>query len=262
MAGVLCTYFYLPVNIIAVHSITTNSMGIKYSSNENFFKKWTPSMAYLLGLIYADGSLEDATYLRGRYIRLSSTDKSIISSAKNVLSSEHKIVLIKPINPKWKIRYLIRIGSHEIYNDLVMLGLYPNKSLTMEFPNMPKKYLSHFTRGYFDGDGHVSVEKQGESLKKLKVIFVSGSLNFLLELSDRLDKELNLKIKKVYSGSRAYRLAYSTSDSVKIFKYIYKDANGEYLPRKFAIFKKFFLEYNKWADKEVLRTLEYGAMVK
>jgi len=29
-------------------------MGIKYAVNEDFFKTWTPTMAYLLGFIYAD----------------------------------------------------------------------------------------------------------------------------------------------------------------------------------------------------------------
>jgi hypothetical protein len=27
--------------------------------NENFFKTWSPKMAYILGLIFADGAIED-----------------------------------------------------------------------------------------------------------------------------------------------------------------------------------------------------------
>src|ERR1700722_5093049 len=51
-------------------------MGIKYSVDEHFFKKWNPVMAYLLGFIYADGCM----YLsaRGHYFALTSTDESII----------------------------------------------------------------------------------------------------------------------------------------------------------------------------------------
>lgn len=45
-------------------------MGIKYKVNEDFFNEWSHKMAYILGCYYADGSLEDATYLRGKYIRM------------------------------------------------------------------------------------------------------------------------------------------------------------------------------------------------
>lgn len=50
-------------------------MGVKYDSNERFFDRWNPEMAYVLGFMFADGSLEDASYLRGKYVRVSSTDK-------------------------------------------------------------------------------------------------------------------------------------------------------------------------------------------
>jgi hypothetical protein len=49
-------------------------MGIKYKVDSNFFKTWTPSMAYILGFITADGSLENAAYLRGKYLRICSSD--------------------------------------------------------------------------------------------------------------------------------------------------------------------------------------------
>ena len=29
------------------------------SINQDFFKSWSPNMAYVLGLIYADGTIED-----------------------------------------------------------------------------------------------------------------------------------------------------------------------------------------------------------
>ena len=49
-------------------------MGIKYRVNENFFEKWSPLMAYVLGYIYADGNLDDSPYMRGKYIKITSTD--------------------------------------------------------------------------------------------------------------------------------------------------------------------------------------------
>ena len=40
-------------------------------------------MAYVLGFIAADGSLEDASYLRGKYLRICSSDIEIIEKIKS-----------------------------------------------------------------------------------------------------------------------------------------------------------------------------------
>src|SRR3989344_1919719 len=117
-------------------------------------------MAYVLGYIYADGSLNDSPYMRGKYVQVSSVDKSSIERIKRWLDSEHKITEAKPTFIGGRICFKLRIGSHKIYNDLFRLGLYPNKSLTVKFPRIPKKYFSHFVRGYFDGDGCIYFEKR------------------------------------------------------------------------------------------------------
>lgn len=109
----------------------------------------------------------------------------------------------------------------------------------------------------------MAVVKKGKIFSRMIVVFVSGSLDFLTILSREINVLLHLKINKVYKGSSAYRLAYSTGDSVKIFKYIYKDAEGRFLRRKFGVFKTFFKDYNKWADLETQHILNlYGHVVK
>ena len=106
-------------------------------------------MAYVLGYIYADGSLEDASYLRGRYLRISSKDKEILLKIKKVLDSEHKLQIRKPRQIKYinniyvsKNLYLLRIGDHELFNDLISLGVTPRKSLSLEFPKIPRVFLA------------------------------------------------------------------------------------------------------------------------
>ena len=73
-------------------ALTLIYMGVKYRVNEAFFDSWTQEMAYVLGYFYADGSLEDASYLRGKYVRVSSVEKYSILRIKKWLSSEHTIV--------------------------------------------------------------------------------------------------------------------------------------------------------------------------
>ena len=55
--------------------------------------------------------------------------------------------------------YQFNISNEKIYDDVVSLGLTPNKSLTMQFPNMPNEFIRHFIRGCWDGDGSVFVDK-------------------------------------------------------------------------------------------------------
>ena len=236
-------------------------------------------MAYVLGYIYADGSLEDASYLRGKYLRVSSTEESSIIKIRELLKSEHSITIREP---RWgtffggkryqsKKAYLLRIGSHKIYNSLLKIGLYPNKSLTIKFPIVPKKYLPHFVRGYFDGDGCVSLYrapgKYGQQImKKLSVIFTSGSFSFLETLGLILVYQAGLKHYKVYKGwNRSFQLRYSTVDSIKIFKFIYNQTGKDlFLKRKFAVFKKYFSLQPRRIDKEIatIFKIAYGAVAK
>ena len=246
-------------------------MGVKYKVNEGFFNKWGSTMAYVLGFLYADGSLEDASYLRGKYIRLTSTDKDIVFKIKKWLDSEHTIVYLNPNRQNGKRQYFLRIGSHKLYNSLTKLGLYPNKSLTIKFPKVPKKYLSDFIRGYFDGDGCVHLElssgkKQKVIIKKLSVIFTSGSREFLQKLNFVLKKEVEVNQNNIYNSQRAFQLRYFTSDSIKLFKFLYKKVPQDfYFKRKFRIFVKYFKIRPLVIDREIKNILKYqnkGHVVK
>lgn len=220
-------------------------MGIKYKVNEKFFEKWSPNMAYVLGYIYADGSLDDSPYMRGKYIQITSTDEDSIQRIKNWLSSEHKINQKESNFLGGKICFMLRIGSHKIYNDLFKLGLYPNKSLTVKFPKVLKKYLGHFIRGYFDGDGCVhfarSKGKTGKLIiKRVRVIFTSGSRIFLEEMDKNL-KMMGIEKGKIYLSKRSYQAIYNTKDSVRIFKLMYKNTGiNSFFMRKFKIFNNYF----------------------
>lgn len=246
-------------------------MGIKYEVNENFFKKWSPEMAYVLGYFYADGSLEDASYLRGKYIRVSSIDKLTIVKIRKWLKSKHTIVEINPLTTNGHRRYLLRIGNHTLYNDLISLGLYPNKSLTVKFPNIPQKNFNHFVRGYFDGDGCVRVcmskgKKQQLIIKKLSSVFTCGSKIFLDKLAKQLNKIIGTKNIKIYNGCKSYMLSYSTEDSVKLFKFLYKNLNKNiFLKRKFDRFNDYFKKRPQRIDRgvnNILRYLSNGHVVK
>ena len=216
-------------------------MGIKYKVNENFFKTWSRNSAYVLGFIYADGSLEDSPYIRGKYLRFSSTDRSLVEKIRYSLRSSHNVVAA-PAYGNRKEKYTIRIGSHKIFHDLERLGLHPRKSLDMMLPHVPYRFLSDFVRGYFDGDGCISIGKaKNRPHNKLSVIFTSGSKEFLCSLEHVLKTRCVGECKKVYDSHNSYQLSYCSVSALKILEFMY----GKAIERKLLYLDR---KYNKYRD--------------
>ena len=247
----------------------------RYKCNFDFFKKWTNEMAYVLGFLYADGAVIDAISSRTQYIQFNSTDKELLEKIKIALNSEHPIRVLPPHltvhkNGTYKSAksFILRIGSRRMFNDLIRLGVIPNKSKISIFPIVPVSYLNHFIRGYFDGDGCIFLQlakgkKIKTIIKKLSVIFTSGSKIFLEGLNFNIRKVIDLRQDKVYNSHHSYQLRYSTSDSIQLFKFLYKTVHQKniYLRRKFKIFLKYFLLRPLKIDKDIkniLENLDYG----
>ena len=127
----------------------------KYKLNENYFSIIdSETKAYFLGLIYSDGCVSKTT-LR---ISLQEEDEYLLIKFLNEIESDAKLYHI----PKRKITHkgqkLVSISNVKIVNDLYNLGVTQKKSLSINFPTIeqvPEKYLNHFIRGVFDGDGSV-----------------------------------------------------------------------------------------------------------
>ncbi len=221
-------------------------MPIYKTKNENFFKKWTPEMAYVLGFFAADGNM--LKNKRGaHFIEFQSTDKEIINKIRKVLKTNLAIGKYQSKYKNHNKRYRLQIGSKEIFNDLLKLGLTPNKSLTLKMPKVPNKYLSHFTRGYFDGDGNVSisyyVRRARNNKKSITILsgFTCGSKKFLEELFIKLKQLSNVFGGTLYHHSGAHRLFFSVKDSLVLYKFMYANTtNNLFLARKKKVFEKYF----------------------
>ena len=206
-------------------------------------------MAYVLGFMYADGSVENAPAMRGKYIRVACTDRDIVESIRFLMESEHNIVRTKKTG-KYKDVFLLRIGSKKLFFALNELGVTERKSLSLKFPLVPTEFLTDFIRGYFDGDGCAHIERSNEGkLKRLTTVFTSGSFDFLQELQKHLHEIAHLSnTKKIYKTkgqfSSAYQLRYSTRDSIKLYKLIYPNRLSRkiFLKRKYDIFRLYFEE--------------------
>lgn len=210
-----------------------------YNVDESFFKKWTPSMAWVLGIAASDGCTSIFKAKNTSYVfSLIMKDKDIIGKVKKALNADQPIFR-KEVKTGFGSGQFwgIQIYSKIIVTDLIKKGIIPRKSKTLNFPAIPKEFFFHFVRGYFDGDGCV----YKPSKKKLKKwpgtrnspIFTSGSKNFLIELQKHL-RARHFPC-SLYSNGDAYNL----STSPKLWQLLYKERDQWYGRRKFALVSQY-----------------------
>jgi hypothetical protein len=192
----------------------------KYHLNEDYFKCWSPNMAYILGFFLADGVVSG----EGRTVSFAQKEIEILDEIRHEMKSNH------PIGEYKNGVYFLNINSKIIKDDLMNIhGLTPNKSKTVKFPYVLEEYMHHFIRGYFDGDG--SIYKKGNMIN-----FVGGSYSFILELRDILEDKGFDPI--ITSKDNHFRIYISCKKTIKQFgDWIYNDKKL-YLKRKFDIYNK------------------------
>lgn len=215
-------------------------MPIFKAKNEDFFKKWSPEMAYVLGFFAADGNMMRHKN-GGCYIELTSNDLEILEKIKKMMDFDNKISIR---NRNHGISYRVQLGSKVLFEDLTELGFTPNKSKTIKFPDVPKRLLKDFVRGYFDGDGCAHLGKHwAKDRNKLRwvfnVRFCSGSYDFLKSLWSELNKN-GIKGGYLYDKSgKGYDLVFSWKKGVDLCRLMYNNVSSDmYLNRKYEIFQR------------------------
>ena len=218
-------------------------MPVPRNLNHDFFKEWTPEMAYILGFFTADGCMIRNN--RGaHFIEFHINDRCILVFIKSALRSNHKIALRRRGGNR-QDGYRIQFGSKKMFTDLQGLGLTQRKSLSIKLPNIPSQFFGHYVRGYFDGDGCVYFARlqcadRKRPRKIFSTLFTSGSKVFLEELHQALRRH-GLEGGSLHKKSRGgFDMSFSHRDSLALYRLMYNTApdTGFYLPRKYKIFQK------------------------
>lgn len=200
-------------------------------------------MAYVLGFMFADGSLLDTNdSSRTYYLQFSNNNLPLLENIRTLMKSDHPIYIRKAHVMKHKLKeyqaktsYVFKFGNKSMYNDLLLLGITHRKSNTMRLPHVPSEYFSFFLRGYFDGDGCISATLlHGRKTPRLRVIFTSGSEQFLTELSLMIAGYIKINTPRYYRSTGAFNLMLSDFSAYKVLKFIYSQLNNApYLERKY-----------------------------
>lgn len=203
---------------------------------EAFFDNWSPNLAYILGYFAADGSMYKNPR-GGCYIAFTSCDLSLIQSVKKVLRVSNNIEIYQSKHANWKLRFTLQIGSKIAFNKLLAIGLTPKKSLSLVLPPVPDIFISHFIRGYFDGDGSIyyGLSKRSNRNGYARHFHLSircGSKNFLDNLRAKISSLYKIGQGSLSYNSRAFTLAYSGTDVVKLYGFLYPNKFIPHLIRK------------------------------
>ncbi|MFA6416453.1 MAG: LAGLIDADG family homing endonuclease [Candidatus Paceibacterota bacterium] len=209
--------------------------------NKDFFKHWTPEMAYVLGFFAADGYIT-VNKRGGQFWSIQIIDQKLLEQIKKIIGSNHKIG-VRTRKENENTVYRLQIGSIEMCNDLRKLGYGERKTKNMSIPSVPRKFFPDFLRGYFDGDGNVWVgykHKDKKPTLTMQVSFTSCSGVFLSSLREVL-ANFGLGKGSLYDRDTAFRLSYSAMDGIKLYRLMYLCYSiGElYLPRKRKVFERF-----------------------
>jgi len=213
---------------------TRRQVARKYKFNEKFFSSWSPNMAYILGLIYADGCLLDGS------IFISSQNEEYLKQIASVMSFD-KPPIHGPYSPSGTCDLYIR--SLIVYDDLTRIGLTPRKSLTMIFPDIPDDIFGDFVHGFFDGDGSVC---KCNHARTIYASFSSGSRCFIEILESKLRKH-GLSQRKLYTRKNVniWTILYGAkADNLKLYDLMYSSNCTLCLARKKAVFDTFMALFN------------------
>jgi intein/homing endonuclease len=127
------------------------------------------------------------------------------------------------------------IGNKHLWTTLNNYGCTPRKSLTLKFPDKTifksKDLIRHFIRGYFDGDGCVTLQKNKYSIRPY--VSIIGTWEFLNSIEHYLNYPTLAKIyKDKRSQKNTYTLWFKTIESFDFLDKVYENATI-YLNRKY-----------------------------
>ena len=224
-----------------------------------FFNKKNSKTAYWAGFLMADGSLSKNNNL----------EFSQKIQSKNVLEAFCKDLKI----PKKKIkigvasyksngkkyyfkRCRVSVSAPNLTSSLKNWGLIPNKTYIFKPPKIEKKLLPHYLRGWFDGDGHISVYTPNKSIiPKFQFGVTGGSkhLEWFAQKTQSLgfDKNFYYLKKRGYDHSYDIRISSPKIIYLKKFADILKVKNNFHFPEKWRNFFKY-----EYFDKVALNILE------
>lgn len=226
----------------------------KYQCDHYYFNVIdTPTQAYWLGFIMADGNIDNRKDRKNTHrltIRLAKSDEHHLEKLNTVLNSNYEITYPKTeIKGKEYELAQLRINSSILCNGLIVNGIKPAKSCNEVFPynTIPREYWKHFIRGVFDGDGCFSWWFDQDRYIPSCSFSLCGSQQLLLFCFTYIEYCTGVRIPKITKkDNNLYTATIGGNFNVqKIMNWLYYGSSDENrLDRKYDKYHEFLEEYN------------------
>jgi DNA-binding transcriptional regulator WhiA len=211
----------------------------KYSLNEEYFKHIdTEKKAYWYGFFMADGCMYHSKTSYDIQFTLALKDLSHLEKFSNDIQAEQKPE-VKEQGGKNVAFY--RISSKKMYNDLIQYGASQRKTGKETIPLIDKKFISHFIRGFFDGDGSFYIDE--DNYITCAFVITCSNKSFIDELYNHFNNLFGIEFNVIYQNGAYSMRTTSKEKCYKIYKYIY-DNPTVYLDRKYKLIKQYISEYS------------------
>lgn len=202
----------------------------------------TEEKAYFLGLMMSDGYINESNtrgYIYKKFgIFIKDSDKEVIEKICSVIG-------IKPSYRKNTKMVGFNVSSIQIISKLNELGISKNKTYKeLSVPKIDKNLVKHFIRGYFDGDGSISIRSARPNQVQVYICGICKS--FLEEVSEILNEEnisskLYTEVRNKENRKDMFTLRITThKDRILFFDYLYKDSTIK-IDRKYSKYKNYYV---------------------
>lgn len=168
--------------------------------NDNFFDEInSEEQAYLLGFFLADGCITMNSNCINSYqlaVALNCDDSYILNWYKKYICPENNIIITnyKKGAKNRKDVFRIKWTSNHMKETMSKYHILQKKTYDIDFSfpfeYIPKQYLWDFIRGFFDGDGQFSYNKNTHCST---FALYTTSLNFASQLGEIFEKNFNVK---------------------------------------------------------------------
>jgi hypothetical protein len=186
-----------------------------------FIEPLTKEESWMLGYLAADGNNYHAKNSEEQRVSVSSTDNDIPIKFQKLTN----IGYIKTRKRgKYKNCYSWARSNRELSQRLIKLGITPQKSFTVNFPQ--HLFNEHSVRGAIEGDGSVGIQIERNITPTCFVSFVSASREFIDNICAILNKVSGSK-QKVRIGHGTWQITYTRRMALKIIYYLYDNSTED-----------------------------------
>ncbi|KKW45473.1 MAG: Intein-containing protein [Candidatus Kaiserbacteria bacterium GW2011_GWA2_58_9] len=150
-------------------------------------EKWTPELAYAIGLLATDGCLATKVHL----VDLTSKDREQLKNFCTCIGLDLKISRKSSGRVGSEKNYLrVQFKNVIFYNFLISIGLTPAKSKTLGALSIPPQFFWDFLRGVYDGDGssYAYWDPRWRSSYMFYTSFASASRRFVDWIRDEINQ--------------------------------------------------------------------------